>query len=53
MSNMSERLLQTLDAVSARDEVAQDAMKKTALKPGVDYDEETGECLCDPPEGYQ
>ncbi len=53
MSNMSERLLQTLDAVSARDEVAQDAMKKTALKPGVDYDETTGEWLGDPPEGYQ
>lgn len=53
MSNMSERLLATLDAVTARDEVAQEAISKPQFTPGVDYDKETGEWLGEPPEGYQ
>lgn len=38
MSSMSERLLSTLDAIQARDEVAQEVMEKASPKPGVDYE---------------
>lgn len=52
-SSMSNRLLSTLDAIQARDEVAQEVMEKTTPKAGVDYDPDTGEWLGEPPEGYQ
>lgn len=53
MSNMSERLLSTLDAIHARDEVAQEVMEKTTPKAGVDYDPDTGEWLGEKPAGYE
>ena len=53
MSSMSERLLGTLDAIQARDEVATEVMEKTAPRPGIDYDENTGEWLGEKPNGYQ
>lgn len=53
MSNMSERLLSTLDAIQARDEVAQEVMEKTTPKAGVDYDPDTGEWLGEKPAGYE
>lgn len=53
MSSMSERLLGTLDAIQARDEVASEVLEKTAPKAGVDYDPDTGEWLGDQPPGYQ
>lgn len=53
MSNMSERLLSTLDAIQARDEVAQEVMEKTSPKAGVDYDPDTGEWLGEKPAGYE
>lgn len=53
MSAMSDRLLATLDAVTARDEVATEAMEKTALLPGKDYDPDTGEWMGEEPEGYR
>ena len=52
-NSMSHRLLSTLDAIQARDEVAQEVMEKTTPKAGVDYDPDTGEWLGEPPEGYQ
>lgn len=53
MSTMSERLLGTLDAIQARDEVATEVMEKSAPRAGIDYDENTGEWLGEKPEGYQ
>lgn len=53
MSNMSERLLNTLDAIQARDEVAKEVLEKTQPQPGVDFDTETGEWYGEKPEGYQ
>lgn len=53
MSSMSERLLGTLDAIQARDEVASEVLEKAVPKAGVDYDEQTGEWLGDKPQGYQ
>ncbi|WIL01785.1 terminase DNA packaging enzyme small subunit [Salmonella phage D5lw] len=53
MSNMSERLLATLDAVTARDEVGKEAMEAVAPRPGIDFDENTGEWFGERPEGYQ
>lgn len=53
MSNMSERLLSTLDAIHARDEVAQEVMEKTTPKAGVDYDPDTGVWLGEKPAGYE
>lgn len=55
MSEMSKRLLDTLNAVTARDDVAQEAMEKvqSQMRPGIDYDEDTGEWMGDAPEGYK
>lgn len=53
MSAMSERLLNTLGAIQARDEVAQEILEKSAPVAGVDYNPDTGEWLGDKPEGYQ
>lgn len=53
MSAMSERLLNTLGAIQARDEVAQEVMEKTAPVAGKDYDPATGEWLGEKPAGYE
>lgn len=53
MSAMSERLLSTLGAIQARDEVAQEVMEKTAPVAGKDYDPATGEWLGEKPAGYE
>lgn len=53
MSAMSERLLSTLGAIQARDEVAQEVMEKTSPVAGKDYDPDTGEWLGEKPAGYE
>lgn len=53
MSAMSERLLSTLSAIQARDEVAQEVMEKTSPMAGKDYDPDTGEWLGEKPAGYE
>lgn len=53
MSAMSERLLSTLSAIQARDEVAQEVMEKTSPMAGKDYDPDTGEWLSEKPAGYE
>ncbi|WP_208328423.1 hypothetical protein, partial [Flavobacterium poyangense] len=50
---MSERLLSTLSAIQARDEVAQEVMEKTSPMAGKDYDPDTGEWLGEKPAGYE
>ena len=52
MSAMTENLLRTLDALSARDESVKTATEPM-MRPGVDYNPETGEWLGDRPEGYE
>ncbi|UHS65595.1 terminase small subunit [Escherichia phage vB_EcoM-RPN242] len=53
MSAMSERLLSTLSAIQARDEVAQEVMEKTSPMAGKNYDPDTGEWLGEKPAGYE
>ncbi|MCI2235015.1 hypothetical protein MKK42_23525 [Escherichia coli] len=53
MSAMSERLLSTLSAIQARDEVAQEVMEKTSPMAGKDYDPDTGVWLGEKPAGYE
>ena len=53
MSAMSERLLSTLSAIQARDEVAQEVMEKTSPMARKDYDLDTGEWLGEKPAGYE
>lgn len=55
MSVMSDNLLKTLEAVSAKEELLDEAVSKInrPMRPGIDYDESTGEWIGERPEGYQ
>ncbi|WPJ72054.1 hypothetical protein DEEACLCL_00029 [Salmonella phage CRW-SP2] len=51
-STLQQRLLDTLNVLQAS-EKASDEVKQEALKPGVDYNEATGEWYGEQPEGYR
>lgn len=55
MSAMSDNLLKTLEAVSAKEELLDEAVSKInqPMRPGIDYDESTGEWIGERPDGYQ
>lgn len=51
-SKMSQNLLNTLDALAAKDNVVQ-SLSTPGFQPNKDYNPDTGEWLGDPPPGYQ